>query len=93
MQVVWCTKHHIKEDMVHLLDVVDLCSYYFWTDGSRVSHSKKFIWTSHHAIVEMNLEPWDLGIWNLDSKNHAVVGSIPGLAQWVKDLVLLGAVV
>ena len=27
------------------------------------------------------------------TRNHEVVGSIPGLAQWVEDLVLPGAVV
>ena len=37
---------------------------------------------SHSGAEEMNL-----------TRNHEVVGPIPGLAQWVKDLALLGAVV
>ena len=36
------------------------------------------IWSSHRGAAEMNLH-----------RNHEVVGSIPGLTQWVKDLVLL----
>ena len=31
--------------------------------------------------------------WHNPTRNHEVVGSIPGLIQWVKDLVLPWAVV
>ena len=34
-------------------------------------------WSSRHGAAETNL-----------SRNHVVVGSIPGLTQWDKDLVL-----
>ena len=34
-------------------------------------------WSSHRGAVETN-----------PTRNREVVGSIPGLAQWVKDLVL-----
>ena len=39
---------------------------------------KNVIRSSHRGTVEMN-----------PTRNHEVVGSIPGLAQWVKDLALL----
>ena len=35
--------------------------------------------SSHHGTVEMNL-----------TRNHEVVGSIPGLTQWVRSLASLG---
>ena len=38
---------------------------------------KNDIWSSHRGTAEMN-----------PTRNHEVVGSIPGLAQGVKDLVL-----
>ena len=38
---------------------------------------KMDLWSSHHGSAEMN-----------PTRNHEV-GSIPGLAQWVKDLALL----
>ena len=39
-----------------------------------------FSWSSHHGAMEMN-----------PTRNHEVAGSIHGLAQWVKDLVMLQA--
>ena len=51
-----------------------------WTKGPagrkkihRRNIKSRRIWSSHHGAVETNL------------LNHEVVGSIPGLAQWVKD--------
>ena len=38
---------------------------------------EKFLGSSRYVSVEMN-----------PIRNHEVVGLIPGLAQWVKDLVL-----
>ena len=42
-----------------------------------VTIKKKVLGSSHYGSVEMNL-----------TRNHDVVGSIPGLTLWVKDLVL-----
>ena len=41
------------------------------------SQFKKEEWSSHHGTVETN-----------PTRNCEVVGSIPGLAQWVEDLAL-----
>ena len=46
----------------------------FWTLAS----DSKFIWSSHRGAAETNL-----------TRNHEVMSSIPGLAQWVKDPMLL----
>ena len=47
---------------------------------AQLKHKKS--WNSRCGTVETNL-----------TRNHEVVGSIPGLSQWVKDLVLLRVVV
>ena len=44
------------------------------TNNNKKKRNVKW-WSSHCGAVEMNL-----------SRNHEVVGLIPGLAQWVKDL-------
>ena len=44
----------------------------------RLKKKKKFSRSSHRGTVEAN-----------STRNHEVASSIPGLAQWVKDLVLL----
>ena len=46
-------------------------------DDMEAAEKKKFFGSSHRGSVEMNL-----------TSIHEDVGSIPGLAQWVKDLVL-----
>ena len=43
-------------------------------DSSCILTQKLQAWSSHHGAVETNL-----------INNHEVLGSIPGLAQWVKD--------
>ena len=45
--------------------------------GPKKYLSKSSNRNSRHGAVEMNL-----------TRNHEIMGSIPGLVQWVKDLVL-----
>ena len=48
-----------------------------WNRPQVIDESKHFkiaYWSSHCGAVEMNL-----------TRNHKISGSIPGLAQWVKD--------
>ena len=42
-----------------------------------LSHKKNSLWSSRYGAVETNA-----------TRNHEVAGSIPGLPQWVKDLML-----
>ena len=46
--------------------------------AKRQKHKQKKPGSSHHGTAETN-----------PTRNHEVAGSIPGLTQWVKDLVVL----
>ena len=52
--------------------------------GNREDRKKKLLFTGFPIVAQRLTNP---------TRNHEVVGSIPGLAQWVKDLALLWAVV
>ena len=57
-----------------------MCINYFSIKLEKISASViclKCTWSSHRGAVETNL-----------TRNTEVVGSTPGLAQWVKDLAL-----
>ena len=50
---------------------------FLYVCGLNFAFKKLVFWYSHHGVVETN-----------PTRNHEVVASIPGLAQWVKDAVL-----
>ena len=75
------------------------CPHPFWCGVTfpDVLYSEKFqAWNGEKSV---HVKKFSLGVpvvaqWLTNpTRNHEVAGSIPGLAQWVKDLVLLWAVV
>ena len=48
--------------------------WYIYTMEYYSTIKRKENWSSHHGAEEAN-----------PTRNHEVVGSIPGLAQWVRD--------
>ena len=51
---------------------------YVWAVGKLFSHKNKLLKSSRCGAAETN-----------PTRNHGVAGSIPGLAQWFRDLALL----
>ena len=47
---------------------------WFSSNSSYIPHQETLLWSSHCGAVETN-----------QTRNHEDMGSIPGLAQWVRD--------
>ena len=75
-------KYGFQDDYTMVLDYRTLCIFQnsknYTPQLQSLLHAKNKTRSSHHGAVEMN-----------PTRNHKVVGSIPGLTQWVKDLALL----
>ena len=71
-------KRECEERKTVLNRPISSTSFKKWLEDGSLLTSKKLRRSSRHGTVETNL-----------TRNHEVVGLIPGLTQWVKDLALL----
>ena len=73
---IWLRTHCLRREPGAGL-CLNLIEVWGWLCFFHFSFSIEFFRSSHRGAAEMNL-----------TRNHEVLDSIPGLAQWVKDLAL-----
>jgi len=72
-----CRGVELQTKVIVILEFTLVTALFFPLNISLLNHVENKKWSSRLGAVEMN-----------PTRNHEVAGSIPGLAQWVKDLAL-----